>query len=152
MKTRSEAGPTALLLIAHGSRRKEANEDLEHLAEVIRRRERYAFVQASYLELSEPAIAEGGAHCVAQGAHRVVMLPYFLAPGVHAHDDMIKARDELAIRFPEVEFLLAQPLGRHPLMVDIVLERAMEAEVRECHEERSKAAHQPTVSSTLAHV
>ena len=49
----------AILLIAHGSRRKEANQDLEHVAEIMRRDESYAFVQCSYLELTEPTIIQG---------------------------------------------------------------------------------------------
>jgi sirohydrochlorin ferrochelatase len=123
----NSAAATALLLIAHGSRRPEANDDLEHLAEQLRERSRYSFVQPSFLELSSPTIAEGGAACVAAGAQRVVMLPYFLAPGIHACDDMLAARAELAARFPNVEFLLAQPLGRHPLLVEVVIQRAEEA-------------------------
>jgi sirohydrochlorin ferrochelatase len=122
------AAGTALLLIAHGSRRPEANDDLEHLAEQLRERGRYCFVQPSFLELTSPTIAEGGAACVAAGAQRVLMLPYFLAPGIHACDDMASARTELAGRFPDVEFLLAQPLGRHPLLVEVVVQRAEEAE------------------------
>ena len=121
------ATETALLLIAHGSRRQEANADLDHLAEELRRLGRYAYVQTSFLELTEPTILEGGTRCVAN-AKRVVMMPYFLSPGVHARDDMVAARDDLALRFPDVEFLLAQPLGRHPLMVEIVSQRAEEAE------------------------
>jgi sirohydrochlorin ferrochelatase len=123
----SDLVPTALLLIAHGSRRQEANEDLEHIAEQLRGHDRYAFVQPSFLELSEPTIAEGGALCVARKVKRVVMLPYFLSAGVHARDDLTAARDELATKFPDVEFRLAQPLGRHPLLVEIVLQRAAEA-------------------------
>jgi sirohydrochlorin ferrochelatase len=121
------AAATAVLLIAHGSRRPEANDDLDYLAEQLRERGCYSFVQPSFLELSSPTIAEGAAACVAAGAQCVVMLPYFLAPGIHACDDMLTARAELAARFPDVEFLLAQPLGRHPLLVEVVLQRAEEA-------------------------
>jgi hypothetical protein len=41
---------------------------------------------------------------------------------------MTAARDELAARFPHVTFRLAEPLGRHPLLLDVVEQRAMEAE------------------------
>lgn len=125
--TSDAAARTALLLIAHGSRRPEANDDLTHLAAQIQSRNLFAFVQTAYLELAEPAIADGGRMCVEQGAERVILLPYFLAPGVHARDDMIAARAALAQRFPHVEFRLAEPLGRHRLLADIVLERAAAA-------------------------
>lgn len=116
----------ALLLIAHGSRRAEANADLEHVAAAMRARGGFDFVQCSYLELTEPGITAGGVACVEAGADRVVMLPYFLSPGVHVKEDLTEARDELAARFPGVRFVLAEPLGRHPLLLDIVAERAAE--------------------------
>jgi sirohydrochlorin ferrochelatase len=116
----------ALLLIAHGSRRAEANADLEHVAAAMRERGAFGFVQCSYLELTTPTIPEGGEACVAAGATHVVMLPYFLSPGVHVREDLIEFRSELASKFPDVEFALAEPLGRHPLLLEIVEQRARE--------------------------
>ncbi len=118
---------TALLLIAHGSRRPEANADLEHVAEMVRARGEYAFVQPSYLELSEPGIVPGGVKCVEAGATRVILVPYFLSAGVHVVNDLTAARYELAKRYASVEFVLAEPLGRHPKLIDVVCERARAA-------------------------
>jgi sirohydrochlorin ferrochelatase len=117
----------ALLLIAHGSRRSEANADLEFIAAEMRERGAFGFVQCSYLELAEPTILAGGEACVAQGANEVVMLPYFLSPGVHVREDLIEARNELNAKFTDVKFSLAEPLGRHPLLLEIVEQRAGEA-------------------------
>ena len=119
---------TALLLIAHGSRRPEANADLEYVADRLRERGRYPVVQVSYLELAEPDIEGGGACCVDAGATDVILLPYFLSPGKHVVDDLSAARDRLAERFPGVRFVLAEPLGRHPLLIDVLEERAREVE------------------------
>jgi sirohydrochlorin ferrochelatase len=117
---------TALLLIAHGSRHADANADLHHLAQVLRQRG-HAIVVASFLELAEPGIVESGRQCVAEGAARVVLVPYFLSAGVHVRRDLTEARATLAREFPEVDFRLAEPLGRHPLLADVVEERAREA-------------------------
>ena len=119
---------TALLLIAHGSRRPEANADLDHVATAMRDRGRYPIVQVSFLELAEPGIEAGGALCVERGATDVILLPYFLSPGVHAVEDLADARRKLSDRFPEVRFVLAEPLGRHPLLLDVVEQRAREVE------------------------
>src|SRR5947208_1358351 len=107
---------TALVLIAHGSRQAEANADLWHMAEALRRRGEFAFVTASFLELAEPSIPEAGRQCALQGVHRVVLLPYFLSAGVHVRRDLAAIRDSLAEEFSAIEFLLAEPLGRHPLL------------------------------------
>ena len=115
---------TALLLIAHGSRRPEANADLEYVAREVKARAEFFHVQCSYLELAEPGIERGGELCVERGAETVVMLPYFLSPGIHVIEDLAEARQKLAERFPAVTFQLAEPLGRHPKLIDVVLERA----------------------------
>ncbi|HMC67357.1 MAG TPA: CbiX/SirB N-terminal domain-containing protein [Gemmataceae bacterium] len=119
---------TALLLIAHGSREEEANADLHHVVDALTQRGIYAHVQASFLELAEPGIEDGGCRCVQQGAERVILTPYFLSAGVHVRRDLTAARARLAERFPDVEFILAEPLGRHPLLLDVVTARAAEAE------------------------
>ena len=112
---------TALLLIAHGSRNADANADLLHLAEELRTD--YPVVVASYLELAPPGIDDGGRLCVSQGAAHVVLVPYFLSAGVHVRRDLTEARDRLAGEFPHVDFRLADPLGRHPLLVEVVRQR-----------------------------
>jgi sirohydrochlorin ferrochelatase len=118
---------TALLLIAHGSRQDEANADLYHVVAALRSRGEYDQIEASFLELAEPGIDEGGACCVAGGAERVVLLPYFLSAGVHVRRDLTEARQRLAARFPQVDFRLAEPLGPHPLLIEIVAQRASQA-------------------------
>ena len=112
---------TALLLIAHGSRNADANADLLHLAEELRTD--YPVVVASYLELAPPGIEDGARLCVFQGAKCVVLVPYFLSAGVHVRRDLTEARDRLAGEFPHVDFRLADPLGRHPLLVEVVRQR-----------------------------
>jgi sirohydrochlorin ferrochelatase len=121
----------ALLLIAHGSRQEEANADLFHVLTAMRRRGAFAIVEAAFLELAEPDIDAGAARCVAQGAGRVVLLPYFLSAGVHVRRDLAEARRRLASRYPQVQFRLAKPLGQHPLLLEVVAERAREAEPEE---------------------
>lgn len=118
----------ALLLIAHGSRRPEANADLEFIAARIRERGRYPIVQVSYLELAEPRIDPGATLCVEKGATEVIMLPYFLSPGIHVVEDLVITRNQLSLRYPAVKFKVAEPLGRHPMLVDVVEERARAAE------------------------
>jgi sirohydrochlorin ferrochelatase len=117
---------TAVLLIAHGSRRAAANDDLVELAKLVSERGGYRLVEVSYLELAEPTIAAGGRRCVERGARRVLMLPYFLSAGVHVVNDLEAQRASLAAEFSETEFVLCPHLGLHPLMAEIVLQRLQE--------------------------
>jgi sirohydrochlorin ferrochelatase len=121
---------TALLLIAHGSRHKEANDDLLDLAARLRAAGPYAIVEPAYLELAEPTIEQAGKRCIEQHAEQVILLPYFLSAGVHVRRDLLAHRDRLAHTNPHLDVRLAEPLGRHPLLQEIVSERAVEAQSR----------------------
>ncbi len=114
---------TAVLLIAHGSRHAPANDDLLRMVARVAERGDYPIVEPAFLELAEPTIDHGGARCVERGAHRVLLVPYFLSTGVHLLRDLAAARDDLRKRYPQIEFRLGPALGPHPLLEQLVLER-----------------------------
>lgn len=117
---------SAVLLIAHGSRRPEANADLVRLAGLLANDPEFDIIETSYLELATPDIPSGGRRCVARGASTVRMLPYFLSAGAHVTEDLEAHRTELSAEFPHVRFELCPHLGLHPLMVEIVRQRLRE--------------------------
>jgi sirohydrochlorin ferrochelatase len=119
---------TAVLLIAHGSRRAEANHDLVIVADRLREQSDYKIVVPSYLELAEPSIPDGARQCVDAGADHVLMMPYFLSAGSHVTRDLERFRNEAAAEFEAVQFDLCPPLGLHPLMLQIVKDRLCQGE------------------------
>ncbi len=121
-------GPSAVLLIAHGSRHAPANADLHELVGRIAARGDYPIVEPAFLELASPDIPSGGDRCVERGAVRVLMVPYFLSEGVHLTRDLIAARDALRRRHPGVDFVLGPPLGPDPLLDRLVVERIARTE------------------------
>jgi len=117
---------TAVLLIAHGSRRGEANHDLVIVADRLREQSEYEIIVPSYLELAEPSIPDGARLCVDTGADHVLMMPYFLSAGSHVTRDLERFRNEAAAEFESVKFDLCPPLGLHPLMLEIIKSRLQE--------------------------
>jgi sirohydrochlorin ferrochelatase len=113
----------AVLLVDHGSRRPAANRQLELLAQALRARLPDRVVEIAHLELEPPSIAEGIEACVAAGATRIVVHPYFLAPGAHLSRDLPRQVSEAAARHPGVEVRVSEPLGLHPKLVDVIVER-----------------------------
>ena len=113
----------AILLIAHGSRRAEANADLEELAQRVRERCPEQIVEIAYLELAAPSIPEGLAACRARGAAEIRMLPYFLSAGAHVTSDLARYRDQFRSIHPDTECVLCPPLGLHPGVVEAVMDR-----------------------------
>jgi sirohydrochlorin ferrochelatase len=121
---------TALLLVDHGSTREEANDLLRRVAELVAARGSVAIVRYAHMEIARPTIAEAFADCVAAGAAEVVVHPYFLGPGKHTTFDIPRLVREAAASHPGVVWRITEPLGLHPNIGDIVLERMAEARRR----------------------
>jgi sirohydrochlorin ferrochelatase len=117
---------TAVLVIAHGSRQQAANQDLSELVTRLADQGVYPIVEGCFLELAQPDLPAGGEKCVARGATRVLLIPYFLSAGVHLQRDLTAARDDLSQRHPKVQFRLGPPLGPHPLLDQLVATRIRE--------------------------
>lgn len=113
----------ALLLIDHGSRRDEANAVLVQVAEILRGRSGFAVVHYAHMEIAEPTITQGFDVCVAAGAHEVIVHPYLLAPGSHYNEDIPRLVAEAAKKHPGVRWTITEPLGIHPKLCEVVLER-----------------------------
>lgn len=116
-------GVTGIVIVDHGSRRPEANRRHESFVDEWRGRGGYRIVEAAHMELVEPSIAEAFDTCVAAGATTVVIVPYFLWPGSHWDHDIPVLAAEAAARHRGVAYLVAPPLGPHPLLGTIVEQR-----------------------------
>lgn len=118
----------AILLVDHGSRRPEANAQLDELAQRLRRRAPDRVIHVAHMELAPPSIAEGMAACVADGAAEIVVHPYFLGPGSHTRQDIPRLVAEAAAAHPGLRVRLSEPLGLDERLVDLVLARVAAAE------------------------
>ena len=112
-----------LIVVDHGSRRHESNVMLERMAEMVAAVAPYPIVEPAHMELAEPSIQTAFDRCVARGADTVVVSPYFLLPGKHWDQDIPALAAEAAARHPGVPYLVAAPLGLHPLMAQTVTAR-----------------------------
>lgn len=127
MEKREERRPAAILLVDHGSRREEANQQLEEIAELLRARDPSRIVEISHMEIAAPTIADGIAACVARGASEIVIHPYMLAPGRHSSADIPRLVGEAANAHPGLTTRVSAPLGVHEKLIDVVLERVADA-------------------------
>jgi len=120
----SSPSPTGLVIVDHGSRRGESNQMLVDLVNRFRDgATSYAVVEPAHMELAEPTIAQAFDRCVAAGAKRVVVMPYFLLPGRHWDQDIPRLTAEAAAKHAGVEYLVAAPLGLHPLILQVIESR-----------------------------
>ena len=121
------AADPAILLVDHGSRRPDANAQLEEIARLVRERAPGRVVEIAHMELADPTIPDGVAACVASGARSIVVLPYMLAPGRHAAGDIPRLARDAAAQHAGVTVRVSEPLGVHPGLALAVLDRVAEA-------------------------
>ena len=116
----------ALLLIAHGSRRQQSNDEVTALAGRLRDAcsTDYQIVHAGFLELATPSIPDGISACVDDGASRITVLPYFLNSGRHVVEDIPEIVAEAKTRHPDIDVVVAPHLGASSLMVDLLINSA----------------------------
>jgi len=117
----------AVLLVDHGSRRPQANEQLEALAERLRARLPGRLVVTAHLEIEPPDIGAGIDACAEAGASEIVVHPYFLGPGRHTAEDIPRQVAEAAARHPKLTIRISEPLGLHESVLDVVVERIEKA-------------------------
>ncbi|RMG39914.1 MAG: cobalamin biosynthesis protein CbiX [Planctomycetota bacterium] len=118
----------ALVLVAHGSRRREANEDLQRLADQLAGRVGPdVAVRWAYLELAAPSIPEALQCAAADGARQVVIAPVFLSAGRHVQEDIRRIAADFRRHFPHIDLRIAAPIGLHPKLADIVWDRVQAA-------------------------
>jgi sirohydrochlorin ferrochelatase len=115
---------TALVVFAHGSPVESANEAVRTFCGQLARTGEYPLVAAAFLERGVPDLAGAVCSVIAQGARRVIVVPYFLTLGLHLERDLPRLMNEIAAAHPSVTFQVAPPLDGHPALVGIVLDRA----------------------------
>lgn len=114
-----------IIIVDHGSRRSESNEMLEAVAAEFAQRfaEIYDIVEPAHMEISEPSIATAYDRCVARGAQRIVVCPFFLGPGKHWTGDIPRLTADAAKRHPQTQYHVTMPLGIDDLILDLLAKR-----------------------------
>jgi sirohydrochlorin ferrochelatase len=117
---------TAILLMAHGSRISEANDAVHEIAAMVKKMSGFEIVEVSFREQHLPNIQQGIDGCVAKGAERILLIPYFLYMGAHVQEDLPAELTEARKRHPSVEMAMGKHLGVHKKLAEIVVERIAE--------------------------
>jgi sirohydrochlorin ferrochelatase len=119
---------TAIILLGHGSRAAGAAEDMEKVVARLMDDPQYDMVDICQMQGLGEHFPEVFDRCVARGATRVVVVPYFLHFGIHLRQDVPEMMMEKARQYPEVKMTLGKHLGYDDALVDIVKKRIGESE------------------------
>jgi sirohydrochlorin ferrochelatase len=116
---RRRPGPPALVVVAHGSRDPRALSTVRALLDKVREQRPGLPVHLGHIELNEPLLPDTLA---ALGTDEAVLVPLLLSRGYHIKRDIPEMAAESRVRAR-----VAGALGPHPLIVDALYARLVEA-------------------------
>ena len=119
----------SLLLVAHGSRRTQSNEEIIQLTAKVAELadSRFDLVDCAFLELADPSITQGIDALVKQGAKSILVVPYFLARGTHVASDVPEQVEKARFNHPDVELIISDYLGASNAIPELIVNLAVEA-------------------------
>ena len=117
---------TAILIMAHGSRIAAANNAAREVATMVQEMTGINIIEVAFREMHEPNIQQGIDTCVARGAKKILLLPYFLFMGAHVQHDLPEEIATAQKRHPGLEMVMGPHLGVHRKLAEIVCERIAE--------------------------
>ena len=116
----------ALLVMVHGSPRPQSNGAMFDVVEMVRARGAFDFVTVGFMECNEPTIPEAAQQCANAGAEKVIAVPYFLHAGSHVAEDLPTLLQAAREKYPQIEWLMGDYLGRDEAIADVVMQRVRE--------------------------
>ncbi len=115
---------TGIIVFAHGSRIEAANQAVRSAAGELARAGECPLVEAAFLELGRPSLEEAADLLAGNGVARIVIIPYFLTPGLHLERDLPPLVDRICNKHKGIEVRVTASLGGHPGLVEILADRA----------------------------
>lgn len=112
-----------MIVLGHGSRRKEVAQCFEEMVDRVARLLPQAPVLPAFFSLGRPDLPTQVGILAQRGCERIVIMPYFLYNGVHIEKDIPELLAELEIQYPHLDFVLQSTLENDPAMERLVLER-----------------------------
>ena len=121
-----ERQDTLLLVVGRGSSDPDANADVQKLARLLWEGMGFGWAAACYIGVTTPLLTEALARCHRLGFKRIIVFPFFLFTGI-LEKRIRRLTLEFAADHLDTEFLCADYLNAHSLLLDVFVERSEEA-------------------------
>lgn len=128
---------TGLLLVGHGSRLEYNKQLITTTAELMKQERPDYLIKSCFLEYSSPTVPEGLDSMRCESISRLVVVPLFLAKGIHVLRDIPrllgldtekKQGSFILSDGTEIPLVYAEPIGIDPLLASLMLKNAAAAE------------------------
>ena len=130
--TKAALDNVGLILIGHGSKLPHNRENLEKIAEILRKQSQFKIVEIAFMIRDTPTIAEAIDTIAKRGVSKIVLVPAFLAPGVHTTQEIpelieVKRQAVPAFQTKASELFYGEPIGADECIAVILEEKALKA-------------------------
>lgn len=116
-----------VILVVHGSPRKEANRWEYFLGVLAHKLGRpLDLLSIAYLQFGSPSLEEALEEAVKRGFTKIFVHPFFLSAGNHVKEDIPEILNRFQQDNPNLEIIYTAPLGFHEKLADIVRDRLEE--------------------------
>ena len=125
-----------VLILAHGSKRKETEERLGAVTDMLKSElQAYgmcgeggiAEIETAFLQFSERDLHNGLSTLAKSGADEILVIPYFLFDGTHIKEDIPNEISAFTEQNPDVRVRLCGTLGADKRLAMILKDRIVEA-------------------------
>lgn len=123
-----KTSPAAVILFAHGSRDPLWRAPIDAVAAQMQRQSPHTAVRCAFLELTAPDLPSTVAALVAEGHHRLRIVPMFLGIGRHAREDLPLLVAQLRQDHPEITVELLPAVGEMPELTQCLADLALRPE------------------------
>ena len=116
---------TMLVVVGRGSSDPDANSNVSKVMRMLWEGLGFGWGEAAYSGVTFPLVEPALERVSKLGFKRIVVFPYFLFTGVLVKR-IYSQTDEVAARHPEIQYVKADYLNDHPLVIDTMVERVLE--------------------------
>jgi sirohydrochlorin cobaltochelatase len=116
---------TLLAVVGRGTSDPDANSNISKVGRMLWEGMGFGWSETCYSGVTFPLVGPGLEHAAKLGYRRIIVFPYFLFTGILVKR-IYRIADQIAERHPEIEFLKADYLKDHPLVLDAFADRVGE--------------------------
>lgn len=119
------AHDTCLVVIGRGASDPDANGNVAKIARLLHEGLGFGWVETGFSGVTFPLVEPCLQHAAKLGYKRIVIFPYFLFSGILI-DRIYGFTDQVAVQYPDMQFVKAGYLGDHPKVLETFAERIIE--------------------------
>lgn len=115
----------ALIILAHGSRREESNQEIVVLADKVKNiaNGKFDLIEYAYLEVIEPDLHKTIEIVINAGVSDITVFPYFLNSGNHVTRDIPAMVTTAMQKYPDCNFKITECIGMYKGMPELILQQ-----------------------------